>query len=156
MVSVRQLPLFAKGLKECEVCKEVKKLKFFAKRPTGKSYHGYDNRCLECRKQYQKEWHLKRNVDIRMFLYEYRIKNGCVDCGINDPRVLEFDHMKNKKFNLGKAHMIKGLTLTQLKREVKKCVVRCSNCHKIKTNQEQGTWLNDMFNKSQVKESSLD
>ena len=156
MKDIRQIPLFAKGLKECYVCKEVKKLKFFAEKSSGKSYYKYDNLCLGCRKNYKKEWHLKRNIDVRVFLYDYRIKQGCIDCGIKDPRVLEFDHLKNKKFNLGKAHMIRGLKLSELKKEVKKCVVRCSNCHKIKTHNEQGTWLNVMFNKSQVKETSLD
>jgi hypothetical protein len=157
MKDIRQIPLYAKGLKECIVCKEIKKLKFFNKRNSSKSkgYTQYDNHCIECRVKHKKEWHLKRNLPIRLYLYQHREQQGCVDCGIKDPRVLEFDHLKNKKFNLGQAHMIRGLTIAQVKREVKKCVVRCSNCHKIKTHNEQSTWLNAMFNESQVKETSL-
>lgn len=137
--------LFEQGLKECSVCKVVKQVNHFKKRPSGIAYKAYDNMCVDCRKQAKKDWHLTRNTDIRIFLYDYRVKEGCVDCGEKDPRTLEFDHLRDKKFNLGKAHMIKGITLKEVKAEVRKCVVRCSNCHKRKTHKEQGTWLNDMF-----------
>lgn len=151
----RQATLYEQGLRECQVCKAVKQLTFFYEKRKGDTHARYDNLCSDCLKQYKKEWHLKRNLDVRIFLYQYREKNGCIDCGIKDPRVLEFDHLKDKKFNLGQAHMISGLTIKEVKKEVRKCVVRCSNCHKIKTHNEQDTWLNAMFNKSQVKETSL-
>lgn len=151
----RQATLYEQGLRECQVCKAVKGLHFFYNRRDTDTHNGYDKLCSECLKQYKKEWHLKRNVDVRIYLYQYRVDKGCVDCGIKDPRVLEFDHLKDKKFNLGKAHMISGLTVKEVKKEVRKCVVRCSNCHKIKTHNEQGTWLNAMFNESQLKETSL-
>ena len=142
--------LFEQGLKECSACKKVMELKNFQKRKSGATHQGYSNLCSECLKQYKKEWHLTRNTDIRNFLYTYRITNGCVECGEKDPRTLEFDHLRDKKFNLGKAHMIKGLTLKEVKAEVRKCVVRCSNCHKRKTHKEQQTWLNAMYENSQV------
>ena len=151
----RQITLYEQGLRECQVCKKVKQLTFFYNIKKLDTHNSYDTQCSECLKQYKKEWHLTRNVDVRIFLYQYRLEKGCVDCGIKDPRVLEFDHLKDKKFNLGKAHMIKGMTVKEVKKEVRKCVVRCSNCHTIKTHKEQETWLNAMFDRSQVKETSL-
>ena len=153
--NVLKLDLYQQGLKECGVCKNLKSLSNFYLISNSKTKH-YDKhqpRCKECAKAYTKEWFLKKNLPIREYLYEYRISKGCFNCGNKDPRVLEFDHLRNKKFNLGKAHTIKGLTLTQLKAEVKKCVVLCYNCHKIKTHKEQDTWLYQKFVDSQVKES---
>ena len=145
----RLTALFEQGLKECSVCKSVQELQHFSKRPTGKSYNAYDNYCITCRKQAKKDWHLQRNTEVRNFLYQHRVTNGCVDCGEKDPRILEFDHLRDKKFNLGKAHIMKGITLTEVKDEVRKCVVRCSNCHRRKTHKEQGTWLNVMYEDTQ-------
>lgn len=143
--TARLISLFNQGLKECSACKEVKKLSQFQKKAMAKEYTSFQNLCNPCLKQYKKEWHLKRNLDIRVFLFNYRIKKGCVDCGNKDPRVLEFDHLRNKKFNLGRAHMMKGLTIKEVRSEVRKCAVRCGNCHKKKTHKEQDTWLNSMY-----------
>lgn len=150
----RLTALFEQGLKECGVCKTVKKLDSYWKRPSGHGHKAYDNLCVDCRKQSKKDWHAKRNLDVRNFLFTYRVENGCVDCGQSDPRVLEFDHLRDKKFNLGQAHMVKGITLKEVKAEVRKCVVRCSNCHKRKTHKEQDTWLHTMYEEMQAKEGS--
>lgn len=147
----RNLELFKKKLKECKECKQVKDISLFMKRKTGKAYHRYLAKCKECMRSYAKIKSLERNVHIREFLYNYRITNGCFNCGNKDPRVLEFDHQRNKLFNLGKAHVTANITLTKVKAEVKKCVIRCSNCHKIRTHQEQDTWLYQKFMSSQAK-----
>jgi len=56
----------------------------------------------------------------------------CVDCGECDPIVLQFDHTRGKKFNIGDAGR-KGLSLPVVLREISKCEVRCANCHQRKT-----------------------
>ncbi len=60
----------------------------------------------------------------------YKLKNGCVDCGYAlHPAALHFDHiLGDKKMNVCNAKSISGA-----KEEIKKCVVRCANCHAIKT-----------------------
>lgn len=66
---------------------------------------------------------------IRIWLSGYKRSVGCVDCGFADPRALDFDHIgTNKAFNVCNAKSI-----AQAKREIRKCVVRCANCHRIKT-----------------------
>lgn len=79
----------------------------------------------------------KRNY---AFLWRYlKIFGKCVDCGITDDRVLEFDHIRDDKVD-GVKRLADGLaSLERLKTEMRKCEVRCCNCHRIKT-QEQLGW----------------
>lgn len=56
----------------------------------------------------------------------------CLHCGIEDFRVLDFDHIDpmEKGFNIStKLH----LPIDELMIEVKKCQLLCANCHRIKT-----------------------
>lgn len=66
-------------------------------------------------------------------LLEYLADHPCVDCGNSDSRVLEFDHLHDKKFNI--ARMVSGghFSWTRIQEEISKCQVRCANCHRIKT-----------------------
>lgn len=108
---------------------------------------GYQHSCFECRKvylaqHYQKnklhqrdrirKSNIKRRRKLKEFILEYLKQHPCVDCGIKDVRVLEFDHLRDKKFNIG--DMISGLHgFDSIKKEIEKCEVRCANCHRIKT-----------------------
>lgn len=65
---------------------------------------------------------------------EYLLTHPCVDCGITDIRVLEFDHRDGKQgrqYSL--AVRIYKVGLEGLKAELAKCDVRCANCHRIRT-----------------------
>lgn len=56
----------------------------------------------------------------------------CIDCGITDYRLLDFDHIDpmTKTMNISqKLH----LPWEQLVEEVMKCQLRCPNCHRLKT-----------------------
>lgn len=56
----------------------------------------------------------------------------CVDCGLTDFRLLDFDHKNpiEKTMNISqKLH----LPFDTLKIEVDKCELRCPNCHRLKT-----------------------
>lgn len=74
----------------------------------------------------------------RDFVGGFLLENPCVDCGNEDIRVLEFDHIRGKK-RLGVAVMVnQGYTLDTIKSEISKCEVRCRNCHTIKTYERLG------------------
>ena len=61
----------------------------------------------------------------------YKMAHGCVDCGISDPRVLDFDHAQGEKeFNLKD---VKSKPLVEILTEIEKCDVVCANCHRIRT-----------------------
>ena len=66
----------------------------------------------------------------RKWLQEIKGSLGCVDCGIKDWRVLDFDHRYGKSFCIS-SRIDYGMG--RLLREMEKCDVRCSNCHRIKT-----------------------
>ena len=59
-----------------------------------------------------------------------KIESGCVDCGYNKYAVaLQFDHIyNNKKMNV--SNMIRSdYGWSSIVKEIKKCEVRCANCH---------------------------
>jgi predicted transcriptional regulator len=85
----------------------------------------------------QKTRHLERQRDrrskIRKFIQEYKTGKPCTDCKEVYPYwMMEFDHLKDKKFNISTA-AISGLTLEELKQEIDKCELVCSNCHRNRT-----------------------
>lgn len=55
----------------------------------------------------------------------------CTDCGIKYPSyVMDFDHVRGEKqFNIGSY----PLTTIPLAKEIEKCDVVCSNCHRERT-----------------------
>lgn len=97
--------------------------------------HYYSNRDYYLRKA------RKRNAAIINFLREYIWKylstHHCIDCGENDPVVLEFDHKRDKILAL--SEIIKNSpSLKRVDDEILKCEVRCANCHRRKTSRERG------------------
>lgn len=54
---------------------------------------------------------------------------GCADCGEDDPDVLDFDHVGEKRANIGTmtAH---GVRIGVLFEEMLQCEIRCANCHR--------------------------
>lgn len=88
-----------------------------------------------------------------LYLLTYLSKHGCVDCGERDPVVLEFDHVMGDKITeLSKmAHDVRPMKVIQ--KEVEKCEVRCSNCHKRKTAKEQNWYYYVDFSNMTLKTS---
>lgn len=59
----------------------------------------------------------------------------CHDCGNSyPPCVLEFDHRpKIKKIKAVSDLAAAGVSIENLKKEIKKCDLVCANCHRIRT-----------------------
>ena len=67
-------------------------------------------------------------------LAEIKEKSGCADCGITNHIVLDFDHLRDKKHNI--SQMIHNdFSWKAIKKEIEKCEVVCSNCHRIRTHE---------------------
>jgi hypothetical protein len=96
-------------------------------------YAKHRDRVIAKAKEYSK---VARNRT-RAFINNYLKTNPCVDCGEADPIILEFDHIKDKKFNISDAAR-DGVGIKKLKAEIAKCEVRCANCHRKKTYQRSG------------------
>jgi hypothetical protein len=88
-------------------------------------------------KQYERQdLHRKEN---HKKLWDFLLKSSCLDCGIKDARVLEFDHMRDKKFNVSRAVSGSTRSWNTILKEIEKCQIVCANCHRIRT-QERGKY----------------
>ena len=73
----------------------------------------------------------------RQFVYDILRQSECVDCGDNRPEVLQFDHQRDKHFDIN-AGVHNRYGLAKLRAEIEKCEIRCANCHAIRTARMQG------------------
>lgn len=96
------------------------------------------------RKHYQenKEYYKTRNTlrrklhmpQLYRFANRYKTLCGCIDCGYKSHAVaLDFDHVRGEKYKDISVMINNGVSLTTLKAEIRKCEVRCANCHRIAT-----------------------
>ena len=85
---------------------------------------------------YYNAYHRKTYARHTLMLRIIKQEMGCIDCGYDvNPVALDFDHVNGvKRFNLAKI-AFRGAATIQA--ELAKCVVRCANCHRIRTNTVQ-------------------
>jgi 5-methylcytosine-specific restriction endonuclease McrA len=82
----------------------------------------------------------KRKIDDKKRrLFELLCNSECAICGENDPLVLEFDHLFEKKADISTL-ISSTCSWSELKREMAKCQILCSNCHKRKTHAEANSY----------------
>lgn len=124
--------------KFCPSCKQNKPTADFAKRTSSKD--GLQSGCRACQKawgaaryQLTKKEHYESNKRRRqrnqLAIYNYLLTHPCVDCGIADPMVLTFDHVRGKKlWNISDVAK-RSFGLEKIFEEIAKCEVRCFNCH---------------------------
>lgn len=131
-------------MRRCGRCKEEKSLDEFAWRRRARGQR--DNYCRPCRSAYHRE-HYQANreryvalagqrkkamVEERaLYVVAFLREHPCVDCGEDDPIVLEFDHLRDKKFSISEG--LQGRRWQDVLDEIAKCEVVCANCHRRRT-----------------------
>ena len=76
----------------------------------------------------------RHRVKVRHLLLEYLGDKKCLDCGENDPVVLDFDHKEPKTKFKSVARMLAGhYSWQSILAEIQKCEIRCANCHRKKS-----------------------
>ena len=102
----------------------------------------YDYHCKKCHseylkvhyknnKQYYKDKAKKRNVNLQNWIKEYKLSLKCKECGENHPACLDFHHLDPNEKDLEiSAAINNGWNLERLLKEIEKCIVLCSNCHR--------------------------
>lgn len=67
-----------------------------------------------------------------------KLAEGCVDCGYNEYAVaLQFDHVSGIKKDSVSNLIRSDYAWKTIKKEMEKCVVRCSNCHAVITSRRK-------------------
>jgi Homeodomain-like domain len=132
------------GIRRCGRCRNVLPLSAFNRNGSGNQWW-----CRECFRAYFRErgdLHRrqsgaalrKRRAAARRFVREHLMAHPCVDCGEQDPVVLEFDHMREKLKGIS-ILVASGAPLEALREEIAKCEVMCVNCHRWRT-ARRGNW----------------
>jgi hypothetical protein len=143
-------------IKKCSKCYEEKHLSEFNKHKKRKD--GLQTYCKICSRLKNTTYYSNnkesqiiainqgrrdRKERNRRFVFDYLMNHPCVDCGETDPRVLEFDHKSDKIANI--SDLMKAVTsLDRIELEIKKCDVRCANCHRRKTSIDQ-SWFTHKY-----------
>ena len=111
-----------------------------------------DSFCRPCRAAYKREHYAankatyvararSRKDELRLertrFLLAYFETHPCVDCGEPDPIVLQFDHLSDKRFDIG--HDLPDRRWADVLAEIAKCEVVCANCHVRRTSRRRGS-----------------
>lgn len=131
-------------MKNCGRCKELKDLKSFSK--DNRTNDGLCWMCKLCKSSTMKELRERSeefrnkanqrakelNLKLQKLVFEFLLEHPCIDCGLKDPRCLEFDHVFAEKEGLVSKAKAAGATL-KMKAEMEKCEVRCGNCHRKKS-----------------------
>ncbi len=113
--------------KQCAKCKRTKKAALFSKEPAKK--YGLSSYCRVCLKEYMRA---RRNVQKTKV---DEIKGvPCADCGGSFPtECMDFDHVRGKKlYNISQMYALYK-PWAVLKKEIDKCDIVCSNCHRIRS-----------------------
>ena len=136
-------------MKRCGRCGQLKPPEDFAWRRKDKGQrHNY---CRPCHAAYHREHYLAnkeryvaqaaaQNQALRLertrYLIEYFKTHPCVDCGETDAVVLEFDHLRDKSFDI--AAKLVSYRWQRILDEIAKCEVVCANCHRRRTAERRG------------------
>lgn len=127
-----------KTCSQCKVSKPISEFNFRYK--AAGVHHSY---CKECgkrstRNHYRKNKRQYLDRNVRSFLKRRELvrqikSRACADCNIQYPfYVMDFDHREGeiKEYELNR---IDRITMRALLREIEKCDVVCSNCHRVRT-----------------------
>src|ERR1700680_3692088 len=141
--------------KICPKCKENKTLDQY--NWYNKKHTKLQSWCKMCMKELQKATYKtekgkkvfdesKQNIkqQKQSKLNDYLEKNPCIDCGTTDIRVLQFDHVRDEKVLSISAMLARHFAWSKIEEEIKKCEIRCANCHHIKT-AKQGNYSNSKY-----------
>jgi hypothetical protein len=105
---------------------------------------GHNGRKYADKTQYKREWN-HRNRAARYTYKTLRIKKlreklivlkggKCTVCGVEyngkNACIFDFHHLRDKKFGINKCNLGR-YSLDNVMKELEKCVLRCSNCHRM-------------------------
>lgn len=128
--------------KTCTICKQdlPKTIEYFATRADRK-FLTYQSSCRECHKQYRKNHYESNKAKYinKAKLYTDNVINWfqdlkknlcCIECGERRWWVLDFHHRDPSKKDGNIGLFVRHGSKKKLIKEMEKCDVLCSNCHR--------------------------
>ncbi len=91
-------------------------------------------------KETQRASDLRSKRKRQAIVKEHLENAACMDCGYSNWIALEFDHREPKKKFKEIGRLLANGTMRQLRNEIAKCDIVCSNCHTIRTAKQVGSW----------------
>jgi hypothetical protein len=86
------------------------------------------------------DFRLAANTRNSGLVLERLAKAACMDCGVADMLVLQFDHRGEKTRDIG-WFASSGCSQHRIADELDKCDVRCANCHRRRTARRAGGFV---------------
>lgn len=126
---------------KCPRCNQDKSEESFLWKIPNKKRQPY---CRECNRLYQREHYQRNKTTYKAKAKRYKKtltdrvnelkKKPCTDCKSQfNPWQMDFDHKENKEFNISDGLRTKGYSWIKLEKELSKCDLVCSNCHRNRT-----------------------
>jgi transcription elongation factor Elf1 len=130
------------------------------------SADGRQSRCRDC----SHDWYLASRVEhiantarrkrrvreqLQDRLARYLLEHPCIDCGESDIRCLDFDHV-DPTTKVAEISIMVGEVWPwdRVIAEIAKCVVRCSNCHRLKEAMVRSLWRHRWLQKHGIETSA--
>ena len=131
-------------LRWCSRCSRLREERLFNRYGDGRQWW-----CRDCFRRYyeaERARHRERNNALKSarvreaqaFVLDYLATRSCVDCGEDDPVVLEFDHLGTKRSEVSTL-VHRGVLLPVLSAEIARCDIVCAGCHRRRT-AARGGW----------------
>ena len=97
-----------------------------------RAYHSaYHAKWYEKNKTEQKQKANARRIEIAAWFLEYKKALACSQCGFKHPAAIDFHHVGDDK-EAGLAQMVhNAVGKKRILKEIAKCEILCSNCHRI-------------------------
>lgn len=116
----------------CKLCFDNYRKKH--KKPRVMWRDSYGKTHYELNKQVYTQRVMDRRAKNLQYTISYKKNHPCTDCGNKDFRVLDFDHKPGtEKVDCVSKLARAGYSIENIQKEIDKCNVRCSNCHRIIT-----------------------
>ena len=113
--------------KRCPICDEIKPINEFYINKNRKNRNSYCKKCSN-------EYHTKRMKSIKLKMIQHK-GSECLDCGLHlnntHYSVFDFHHLNPNEKDIN-FKRIKFQKWNKIIEELDKCVLLCSNCHRIR------------------------
>jgi hypothetical protein len=87
--------------------------------------------CSNCHRTYHYTGRYMRNKK-GLLVYGIKSQSKCLYCNCSNIECLDFHHTENnKEDHIGAMIRDKRVSMEQIETEIKKCIILCSNCHRI-------------------------